>query len=105
MYGLRYGTVPVVRRVGGLADTVRDAAGTEGEASGNGFVFDAAHPQALQDAIARAIEAYRNPTAWRPLMLRGMSENLSWEGPAARYMALYKQVLGEHRQAGPKVVD
>jgi starch synthase len=105
MYGLRYGTVPVVRRVGGLADTVRDAAGTEGKASGNGFVFDAAHPQALQDAIARAIEAYRNPTAWRPLMLRGMSENLSWEGPAARYMALYKQVLGEHRQAGPKVVD
>ena len=102
MYGLRYGTVPVVRRVGGLADTVREAGG---EGSGNGFVFDAAHPQALLDAIARALETYRNPHAWRQLMLRGMAENLSWDGPAGHYMALYQQVLGERRQARPKDLD
>jgi starch synthase len=102
MYGLRYGTVPVVRRVGGLADTVREAGG---EGSGNGFVFDAAHPQALLDAIARALETYRNPPAWRQLMLRGMAENLSWDGPAGHYMALYQQVLGERRQARPKDLD
>jgi starch synthase len=105
MYGLRYGTVPVVRRVGGLADTVREAGAAGGEGSGNGFVFDAAHPQALLDAIARALETYRNPPAWRQLMLCGMAENLSWDGPAGHYMALYQQVLGERRQARPKDLD
>ncbi|HMO44610.1 MAG TPA: glycogen synthase GlgA [Rubrivivax sp.] len=92
MYGLRYGTVPIVRRVGGLADTVRDA-GSGGDAEpGNGFVFDGAHPQALQEAITRAFDVYRQRPAWARLVQRGMGENLSWDGPARQYMALYEQL-------------
>ena len=94
MYGLRYGTVPVVRRVGGLADTVRDA----GAAQGNGFVFDSAVPAALQEAIARAFDLYRQQAAWAALMQRGMGEDLSWDGPAQHYMALYEGLVGGARE-------
>jgi starch synthase len=106
MYGLRYGTVPIVRRVGGLADTVRDVG--QGElvsALGNGFVFDAAHPSALQDAIARAFDLYRKPSAWGQLMQQGMGENLSWDGPAKQYMTLYEHVGSEHGDARRKELD
>jgi starch synthase len=87
MYGLRYGTVPVVRRVGGLADTVVDAAA--GADAANGFVFDHATPHALLDAVWRAIELWRQPPAWQALMRRGMAQDLSWDGPARAYLALY----------------
>ncbi len=89
MYGLRYGTVPIVRRVGGLADTVRDAA-TE---QGNGFVFDGADAASLQHAVARAFELYRQRAPWIGLAQRGMGEDLSWDGPAQQYLDLYAQVL------------
>jgi starch synthase len=88
MYGLRYGTVPLVRRVGGLADTVREA----DDAQGNGFVFDQAEPAALQRSIARAIERFRQPAAWAELQRTGMDEDLSWGGPARRYLELYQQL-------------
>ena len=103
MYGLRYGTVPVVRRVGGLADTVRDA--VTDAAAGNGFVFDAAQPDALRDAIARAFALYREAEAWARLMRAGMGENLSWEGPARRYMALYELAHGARREALRRDID
>lgn len=103
MYGLRYGTVPVVRRVGGLADTVRDA--VTDAAAGNGFVFDAAQPDALRDAIARAFAHYRDAEAWARLMRAGMGENLSWEGPARHYMALYEQAHGARREALRRDID
>jgi starch synthase len=104
MYGLRYGTVPIVRRVGGLADTVRDA-GTGTAAEGNGFVFDTAQPLALQDALVRAVDAYRQPESWARLMQRGMREDLSWEGPARAYMALYRQACDDRRDAGSRETD
>ena len=94
MYGLRYGTVPIVRRVGGLADTVRDA----GAGQGNGFVFDLAEPSALQQAITRAFELYRQRAAWARLVQRGMGEDLSWHGPAQQYMALYEQLCAARRE-------
>ena len=90
MYGLRYGALPLVRRVGGLADTVVDA-GDPGR--GTGFVFDVATPAALARAIARAIELYRRPQAWRVLMRRAMAQDFSWEAAAASYLALYAQAL------------
>ena len=100
IYGLRYGTVPVVRRVGGLADTVRDA-GTAGaiNPNSNGFVFEQAQPSALRDAIARAFEVYRQPSSWAELMQRGMREDLSWDGPARDYLSLYERVCSD-KQAG-----
>ena len=88
MYGLRYGTVPIVRRIGGLADTVHDA-GVEGNDQANGFVFDAATAPALQTALTRAIDCYREPQRWAALMRRGMQLDHSWSGPAKQYMALY----------------
>jgi starch synthase len=91
MYSLRYGTVPVVREVGGLADTVRDADGDGAE--GNGFTFRPYHPGALLDAVRRAVTAYGDPDRWRTLALRGMAGDFSWEGPARAYQALYRETL------------
>ena len=100
MYGLRYGTLPVVRRVGGLADTVVDASENalrEGRASG--FVFDTATPQALQKALERALSLYRQPKLWRQVMLCAMAQDFSWEGAAQAYMALYRAAVLE-KQSG-----
>jgi starch synthase len=93
MYGLRYGTVPVVRRVGGLADTVGDAAA----ADGTGFVFEPAQPHALAEAVARAIDTYRRPEAWAALMQRGMQQQFSWDGPARQYLQLYADARRRRR--------
>ncbi|MGL6112837.1 MAG: glycogen synthase GlgA [Rubrivivax sp.] len=100
MYGLRYGTVPIVRRVGGLADTVHDAGSLAvSMPDGNGFSFDSAMPHALQDAIARAFDVFRQPQAWAQVMQRGMAENLSWDGPAREYLALYERACSDRRDA------
>jgi starch synthase len=90
LYGLRYGTLPVVRRVGGLADTVVDASEAAVAAdTATGFAFDAATPAALDGAIERAITAFAQPSDWRRLMLRAMAQDFSWGGAARQYMALY----------------
>jgi starch synthase len=94
MYGLRYGTLPLVRRVGGLADTVVDEADA---AAGTGFVFDAATPQALLRAALRARVLHRDSAAWQALMRRGMAQPLSWRQPAAAYGRLYRELLRERR--------
>jgi starch synthase len=90
MYGLRYGTLPLVRRIGGLADTVVDS---DEAGKGTGFVFDAATPAALERAFVRALELYRRPQAWRALMRRAMAQDFSWDAAAAAYLALYAQAL------------
>lgn len=95
LYGLRYGTLPLVRRVGGLADTVVDAdeaALREGRATG--FAFDAATPAALEAALERAVRAYAQPEAWRKLMKTAMAQDFSWDGAAAGYLALYQRLAG-----------
>ena len=90
MYSLRYGTVPVVREVGGLADTVRDA---DADPAGNGFTFGPYHPAALLEAASRAVVAYADGARWRTLALRGMAEDFSWERPARAYEAVYRETL------------
>lgn len=92
LYALRYGTVPVVRRVGGLADTVvhADKLALQGDVA-TGFLFGAATPAALAQALAQAASAYRQPAVWRQLMLRGMAQNFSWTAAASQYMALYHE--------------
>jgi len=99
MYGLRYGTLPVVRRVGGLADTVVDASDAA-RASGvaTGFVFDAATPQAFERCVARAAALRRDPSTWAALRTTAMAQPLSWQGPAADYLRLYARIL--RRQTG-----
>ena len=90
MYGLRYGTLPLVRRVGGLADTVVDVSDA---VRATGFVFDAATPAALVQALERALALYRQPSAWQALMQRGMAQDFSWDVAAAAYLALYADTL------------
>ncbi|MDP3224617.1 MAG: starch synthase, partial [Rubrivivax sp.] len=89
MYGLRYGTLPIVRRVGGLADTVQDV----GDAQDTGFVFDAATPQELLRAVLRAVEAQREGQAWQARVASAMAQELSWAQPASDYLDLYQALL------------
>jgi starch synthase len=95
LYGLRYGTLPLVRRVGGLADTVVDA-GDDATRAGRatGFSFDAATPAALEAAALRAIQALRQPERWRALMATAMAQDHSWSGAATQYLALYAGIVG-----------
>ena len=95
LYGLRYGTLPVVRRVGGLADTVVDASDDAVRADrATGFWFEAATPGALELAIQRAIASHADPARWQRLMLRAMAQDFSWAGAAQKYMALYRKLVG-----------
>jgi starch synthase len=95
MYGLRYGTLPIVRRVGGLADTVRDDAGPGGDAAlpANGFVFDAATPAALVQVMQRAVAAKKAGGPWATRMAAAMAETLSWDEPARDYLRLYGRLV------------
>lgn len=86
---LRYGTLPVVRRTGGLADTVVDV-GRKGE--GTGFVFDDATAASLSGALSRAVVAYRKRTAWRALQRRAMEQDFSWTRAAHDYVGLYGEL-------------
>ncbi|MGE0799628.1 MAG: glycogen synthase GlgA [Lautropia sp.] len=95
MYGLRYGTLPLVRRVGGLADTVTDAEPAEVAAgTATGFVFDRPQIAALESAIRRTIEAYREPAGWQKLIRSAMTRDHAWSSAAREYAALYRQLLG-----------
>jgi starch synthase len=98
-YSLRYGTVPIVRRTGGLADTVvaySPLALTEGRATG--FVFGEATAQAFLNTVLLALRVYRDPEEWRSLMLAGMRTDVSWAHSARQYEQLYRRVLTLERQ-------
>lgn len=90
LYALRYGTLPLVRRVGGLADTVVDATpATLADASATGFAFDEETPQALLAALGRASAVVRRPDLRRQMMRQAMTRDFSWRAAARRYLALY----------------
>ncbi|MCC5864481.1 MAG: glycogen synthase GlgA [Wenzhouxiangella sp.] len=93
MYAMTFGTIPVVRPVGGLADTVVDVSPeTLGDDSANGFYFDEPSIEGMLGAIDRAISHYRQPMAWRKLQLAAMASDFSWRGPAQRYLSLYRHL-------------
>lgn len=93
IYSLRYGTVPVVRRTGGLADTVVHAdAASLAAGRATGFVFDAAEAGALRRVLDQALALYRQPAQWRRLMQAGMRRDFSWEQSARQYQELYRQL-------------
>jgi len=95
LYSLRYGTVPIVRRTGGLADTVIDA--KEG-ARGTGFCFDQTSQADFIDAMQRALSRYSHPKQWQSLAKRGMRRNFGWKQSARHYLDLYIKVC--KRQGG-----
>jgi starch synthase len=96
LYGLRYGTLPVVARTGGLADTVIDAneaAMTAGVATG--FQFAPVTREALEQSIHRACDLYGDPRAWAAVQRRAMRHPVGWETSAEAYLALYEEIQAQ----------
>jgi starch synthase len=94
LYSLKYGTVPIVRGVGGLEDTIVDY--TKSPDIGTGFKFYDYSEKALLDAIERAIGVYKNQRAWQSLIKKCMSEDFSWEKSAKEYVEVYKKAIAKH---------
>ena len=94
MYSQRYGTVPIVRCVGGLADTVEDANATNlADDKASGVVFREASTGALLHAVNRALTLYQDKPLWKRIQHVGMSKDFSWRHSADQYLALYNQAL------------
>ena len=95
MYSLRYGTVPIVRAVGGLADTVADVAeaASAPDGRGRGFVFDEYTPGALLEALRRALAYFARPRAWRAVQMAGMAVDHSWDRSAQEYVKIYERAM------------
>jgi starch synthase len=93
MYSLRYGTVPVVRAVGGLADTVIGYAPKRPDATG--IVFEEYTPPALLDALTRALALYADPRKWRTLQRSGMQLDYSWDRSAREYVTIYGRAIAK----------
>jgi starch synthase len=90
----RYGSVPIVRRTGGLADTVRDAILYE---DGTGFLFDDYSADALTETVRKAGEVHRDRERWNAIMVQGMRKDFSWKASAAKYLELYKETMERAR--------
>ena len=97
LIALRYGAVPVVRRTGGLADTVQNC--DPHLSSGTGFTFEAATAQELEHAVERTMAAYEDPAAWRRLQVRGMNQDFSWDRAAGLYRDMYERALSLRQEA------
>ena len=102
LYGLRYGTLPVVARVGGLADTVIDAneaALRDGVATG--FQFSPVEASPLADAIERACDLFADTLAWQRVVKRAMTRDVGWSIAAGSYIALYERLIAQHASTTP----
>jgi starch synthase len=119
MYSLRYGTIPIVRASGGLADTVQDVttrgdgpaagaavpirggpAGRRTKRPATGFVFHPYTPTALLEALNRALATFQNRRAWRALQRAGMKQDHSWDRSAREYVRIYERATGTVRRNG-----
>jgi starch synthase len=95
IYSLKYGTVPVVRKTGGLADTVQDwnEYNGYGQDTGNGFSFYEYSGKALLQSVQRAINDFHNKPVWRKIQINGMTKDYSWKHSAEEYVKLYEKIL------------
>jgi len=96
LISLKYGTIPIVRETGGLADTVKQY--NFKTRQGNGFVFSGYNPWDLLHAIRMAADSYKNRTVWKRIMNNGMKQDFAWEGSAEHYVALYEKAMGIRQQ-------
>ncbi|MFD1626463.1 glycogen synthase GlgA [Azospirillum griseum] len=94
MYALKYGSLPLVRRTGGLADSIIDAnPAAIADGSATGFQFVAPTAQELLWSLRRAIALYRKPDRWQAMQRHAMTRDLGWRGPAEEYMELYRGLV------------
>jgi starch synthase len=101
MYALRYGTVPIVSRVGGLRETVVDTMPHSlADGTATGFVFDEQTVGGLVGAVDRALEAYRTQRAWRTVQCSGMKVDFSWARSAGKYEQIYAALAASRPVAG-----
>jgi len=96
LIALRYGTIPVVRATGGLADTIKDYDPVASK--GNGFTFTPYDPWQFYGAVVRAAETYRHPSLWKWLVSRAMTEDVSWSRSAQRYVRLFHSAIAARRE-------
>jgi ADP-glucose type glycogen/starch synthase len=96
LIALRYGTIPVVRATGGLADTIKDYDPVTPK--GNGFTFTAYDPWQFYAAVVRASETHRHPSLWTWLVSRAMTEDVSWSRSAQRYLQLFHAAIAARRE-------
>jgi starch synthase len=89
MISSRYGTIPIVRETGGLKDSIKDASLGEG----NGFTFVDETPEALCDAVKRALRVYENKDDWKRLVETVMEVDFSWEKSAEKYYEMYRSLV------------
>jgi len=93
LYSLKYGTVPVVRATGGLADTITNtSSATLADSTANGFSFSEYSPLALSDTLAEACKAFQDKSLWRKLQETGMRQDWSWAHSAREYVRLYERM-------------
>lgn len=91
MYSLRYGTIPIVRRTGGLADSVQIYDPTTGD--GDGIVFDSFNVEAMSWALNAGLDLYAQPEHWQRMMNNAMAQDYSWDKQGALYLQLYQKLL------------
>jgi starch synthase len=103
MYSLTYGTVPIVHRTGGLADSVTLWDPDTGE--GDGIVFDHFEKAGLRWAIRTGLDLYEQKKTWRKIQANGMAKDFSWEGRAAEYVAMYRELVRGESGAVPTHVE
>jgi starch synthase len=96
MISFRYGAVPLVRKTGGLADTVKDALMHE---DGTGFIFEDYSTDALSETVRKAREVYADDARWKAITLQGMRQDFSWNASAGKYLDLYREVIRRARQS------
>jgi len=95
MYGLKYGSLPLVHRVGGLADTVVDSTPQDLATNrANGFTFDDFSTEAFAGAMRRALDLYAKTGDWDAIAVRALKQSFGWQASAAKYMDLYREIAG-----------
>jgi starch synthase len=108
LYAMRYGTIPVGSRVGGMADTITDPgahAGREAMRHATGLLFDGDTPDAMTAAIARAMGLYRRPAIWQAMRYRAMTADFSWERAVPGYDRLFRSLMPDDAQVGTSAAN
>jgi starch synthase len=101
MYSLKYGTIPIVRETGGLADTIENFNPARG--TGTGFVFRNYDAREMLNTIKFALEVYRDKDTWHSMLIRAMRQDYSWEKSAREYVELYQKAIAKMGRAVPSI--